>query len=109
MDKAATKPDEHRPLANIVFNIVIPVILLHRLSHYFGDRGPLIAVIVALLFPLGYGLHDFIRQKRLNFFSLIGLINVVVTGSLALASLHGKWFVAKDAAFPALLGIAVLI
>ena len=66
---------------------------------------PKIALIVALIFPLAYGIRDYFQRKKINYFSLFGLINVAITGGLALLQITGIWFSIKEAFFPALIGV----
>lgn len=89
---------------NLAFNIVIPVVILNKCSALWGA---LPALLLALLFPISYGLYDILRRKKINFFSILGLLNVGVTGGLALTGLGGIWFAVKEAAFPALIGLFV--
>ncbi len=105
MAPAKTKPENL--IVNIVCNIVVPTLVLQKLS---GDNrlGPLLALVVALIFPLGYGAYDFLRRRRTNFISVVGLLSVLLTGGLGLMKLDGFWFAVKDGALPALIGIAVL-
>lgn len=70
--------------------------------------GPLPALLLALSFPLAYGVYDLWKKKKINYFALLGLINVSVTGSFALLHLDGHWFMVKEAFFPALIGLFVL-
>lgn len=100
---AKTKPENG--FLNIIFNILIPVLILNKGSKIIG---PLYGLIVALAFPLGYGAYDLFKRRKFNALSVLGLLNVGVTGSLALYGLHGIWFSVKEAAFPALIGIFVL-
>ncbi|MEZ4873200.1 MAG: VC0807 family protein [Bdellovibrionales bacterium] len=78
-------------------------------TDQFGENGPKIAVIVALAFPLGYGAYDYYVNRRKNFISLLGIINILFTGGLALLKVKGIWFAVKEAAFPAIIGIVVFI
>lgn len=89
---------------NLAFNIVIPVLILNKASAIWGA---LPALLLALFFPISYGLFDIVRRKKVNFFSILGLLNVGVTGGLALTGLGGIWFAVKEAAFPALIGLFV--
>ena len=91
--------------ASLIFNILLPVLILHKLSIYLG---PLPALILALSFPLGFGIWDFYRKKKLNPLSALGFVNVSVTGSLAVLGLGGIWFSIKEAVFPGLIGLFVL-
>jgi hypothetical protein len=90
---------------NIIFNILIPVLILNRGTRFLG---PFWALIIALAFPLAYGGYDLVQRRKANAFSILGLLNVGVTGSLALLGLHGIWFSIKEAAFPTLVGLFVL-
>lgn len=92
-------------LTNIAFNIVIPILVLNKLSLKIGATQ---ALILALAFPLTYGLHDYIKNKKLNYISLLGLLNVLFTGGLALLNVSGIWYAVKEATFPTLIGLFVL-
>ncbi|WP_415063788.1 VC0807 family protein [Bdellovibrio sp.] len=104
MSKQEVPPKENG-LLNLVFNIVLPVLILNKLSKFIG---PPAALVLALAFPLGYGIYDLVKRKKVNAFSALGLLNVLFTGGLALLGLHGFWFAVKEAAFPTLVGLFVL-
>ena len=93
------------PLISILFNIVIPSLILSKLSE---SLGPLICLIVALLFPFIYGLLDLWKQKKTNMISVLGMLNVILTGGIGLFQVDNFWFAVKEAAVPALIGIFVL-
>lgn len=59
-------------------------------------------------FPLGYGAWDLVTRRKWNFFSIVGLASVGLTGTFALLKVDGFWFAVKEASVPALFGIAVL-
>ncbi|MBI3885193.1 MAG: MFS transporter [Opitutae bacterium] len=75
-----------------------------------GDKllGPKWGLLVALLLPLGYGIHDFARRRRTKFISVIGFVSVLISGGLGLMKLDGFGFAVKDGALPALIGVAML-
>ncbi len=102
------KKNQNDGLTGIIFDIVIPVIILNQLSKRLGEDGPLIALFVALLFPIGHGLYSLIVKKKRNFISLLGIINILLTGGLAVLHLEGGWFALKEAAFPLVIGLFVL-
>ena len=93
-------------LKNILINVIIPILILNKLSSRIGPKP---ALLLAISLPLVYGLTDLIRKKKTNYFSILGLINISVTGSLAILRLDGMWFAVKEAAFPILIGIFVVI
>lgn len=93
------------PLLDLSLTIILPSIALEKLST--PDRlGPEWALVVASLLPLGFGLWCYQQKRGLNFFSVLGLIAVLVTGSLGLLNLNAMWFATKEALFPVFLGIA---
>jgi hypothetical protein len=91
-------------LLNILINVVLPVLVLNKLSERLGPSN---ALLLALAFPLGYGVYDWFARKKINAISGLGLLNVLVTGGFALLGLEGIWFAVKEAAFPLLIGIFV--
>ena len=105
----ASKPQN--PIWMLLFNIVLPVIILNQgrkiVPSRLGEWGPTLALLVAISLPFFYGLFDFIKQKKVNWISLIGLLNISVTGSFALLKLHGHWFWIKEAFFPTIIGVAI--
>jgi hypothetical protein len=92
-------------LLNISLNVILPVLILHRLTGLLGALG---ALGLALSLPLAKGLYDLWKFRRANYFSVLGIINVTMTGSLAVLGLGGLWFAAKEAIFPGLIASFVL-
>lgn len=99
-------PKRENLLLTLLFNIVVPSLILAKLSGT-EHLGPVAGLIVALIFPLGYGLWDFARRRQANFISVIGFASVLLTGGLGLMRLDGIWFAVKEAAVPAVIGFAV--
>jgi len=93
---------------NLTFNIALPVFILMKLST--PDRlGPLPGMFLAISFPLGYGLWDLIKSGKVNLFSVVGLVNTLMTGGFSFLQLNNFWFAVKEGSVPALFGIATLI
>lgn len=95
-------------LLNLLFNIALPALVLSKLSAP-TRLGPVIALIVALAFPIGYGIWDFLRRRQANFISIVGFISVLLTGGLGLLHIGGMGFAIKEAAIPTVIGVAVLL
>lgn len=95
-------------LANILINVAIPAIILSRFSGE-DALGPVWGLIVALSFPIGFGLWELKRAGKVNFFSVLGVISVMLTGGIALLQLDAKYIAIKEAAIPGAIGLAVLI
>ena len=104
------KSPEHkpRPLIDMLFSIITPSIILMKFSGD-SDLGATTALLLALSFPLGWGLFELIKYRKYNFIALLGLVSVLLTGGIGLLQLDTQWLAVKEAAIPALLGIAVLI
>jgi intracellular septation protein A len=105
------KPQEHsfrNLLANLGFNIIIPTLILTKLSgeQYLGVQW---ALVTAIMFPLVYGARDLAQQGKVNLFSALGLINVLLTGGIGLLELDPAYLAIKEASIPGMLGIATLL
>ncbi|BFM07581.1 VC0807 family protein [Halioxenophilus aromaticivorans] len=103
-----TKPKKENLLVNLLLNIIVPTLVLTKLSSE-EYLGPTVALIVALAFPIAYGLWDYRERKKWNLFSILGLISVLLTGGISLLQLDPKYIAIKEAAIPAILGIATLL
>ncbi|KAB2641738.1 MAG: hypothetical protein DVB26_04500 [Verrucomicrobia bacterium] len=125
---APKRNDEH-PLANILINVLVPVMILSlfskdpQLQALLGKAvrpwhlGPVKAIIIALALPIGYGVWYFVKNRKANFFSGLGLLSVVLTGGLTLYLWNpdgsvkpeaGLLFGIKEALIPLVLGVAIL-
>lgn len=119
-------PKDEHPLANILVNVIVPVVVLSFLSKDSSLQedpkiwhiGPLWAMVIALALPIGYGTWFFVKRRRANFFSALGLVSVLLTGGLTLYLWNpdgtvkpnaGMLFGIKEALIPLLLGVAVLL
>lgn len=102
------KTHRENPLLSLGLNIVIPVIVLMRFSGE-GQLGPVYGLIVALAFPVGYGLYDFAVRRRFNLYSMLGFVSVLLTGGIGLLRLPVEWLAVKEAAIPFIIGAAVVI
>jgi|TARA_B100000745_G_scaffold300493_1_gene254740 hypothetical protein len=103
-------------IGNLLFNIIIPTLILSKLSgeaHFSLDTnlqlGPTWSIIVALAFPIGYGLWDLKSSGKINAFSILGIVSVFLTGGMTLLQLDPKYIAIKEAAVPAIIGIAVMV
>lgn len=95
-------------LLNLAFNIVIPTLILTRMS---GEErlGTTLALVVALAFPLVYGGAYLLKRRRINFFSALGIVSILLTGAIGLLALNPGLVAIKEAAIPAIFGVATLV
>lgn len=101
----ARKP---RPMIDLLVSIIIPSIILMKFSGT-ENLGASTALIVALAFPLGWGLFELFKYRQFNFIALLGLVSVLLTGGIGLLKLDPQWLAVKEAAIPGLIGVAVLL
>ena len=95
-------------MIDLLISIIIPSTILMKFSadDALGASGGL---IVALAFPLVWGLFELLKYSKFNFIALLGLVSVMLTGGIGLLKLDPEWLAIKEAAIPGLIGIAVLI
>ena len=105
--KPAVKPEN--PLANLLLNVLIPVVILSNLNKEgdFPQLGPKGSLITALLFPIGYQIYDYWLRRKWNLFSLIGFVSVLLTGGLGLMTMSAQVFAWKEAAVPLILAALI--
>ncbi len=129
MTQAKSPEKRESMLANLALNILIPTLILMKMSEnaWFGaqlasldallgsamalsysEHGTRWAIIVALAFPIIYGMNDFRRAKKVNLFSALGVISIILTGGISLLELDPKYIAIKEAAIPGLIGLATL-
>ncbi len=101
---------------NLGFNIIIPSILLikgrslaERLSLADCANIDIYIFLLAIFFPIAYGVYDLYSRRKWNIFSIIGLVSVLLTGGFGLMNLSRGWIIVKEGAVPLVLGLAVLI
>jgi hypothetical protein len=103
-----TRTHKPRPLIDLLVSLVIPSIILMRFSGA-EHLGASTALVVALSFPLSWGLFEFFKYRQFNFIAVLGLISIVLTGGIGLLELDPQWLAIKEAAIPGLIGIGVLL
>lgn len=102
----ATPPPKENLLLNLACNIAAPAIVLTK----FNDRlGPRNALLLALSFPLVYGLYDLLKRRNFNYLAALGFTSTLATGGLGLLKLDPFWFAVKEAVVPTLIGLTVLV
>ena len=116
------------PLISILFNIFIPVLILKNGNNwifktlvYFKFNLQESSIInlssvtflIALAFPITYFIYDFFKRKNFNLISILGFINVLLTGGIgvfgAKFGLSKNWFVFKEGFLPLVIGFLLLI
>ncbi len=101
------KTGKPNPLLEIGITVLLPAFILMKLSS--PERlGTLGALLLALAFPLAWGVWDGIQRRKLNWLSVLGVVSTLLTGGIGLLALDAQWLAVKEAAVPGLIGLAVL-
>jgi hypothetical protein len=105
MPAPKAKPENF--LLNLICNVALPTLVLTKFST---DRwlGPVWGLVVALAFPVSYGLYDFAVRQKANTLSILGFVSVLLSGGMGLFQADGFWFAVKDAVLPTCIGLFVL-
>lgn len=106
-DKRIILNKKENQLLTTIVNIVMPVLILSYLSSE-NYLGPTLGFVVAFAFPLCYGIYDFFDRKKFNFFSALGVINVLLTGGIGILKIDNHWLAVKEAAIPAIIGLLAI-
>jgi hypothetical protein len=105
MESNKTEKAEN-PFVNLLVNIVIPVIVLLNLTN---KLGPTYTLILALSFPTGAFIYDFISKKKTNFTSVVGFISILLLGIIGVLKLPKELVPIKEAAVPLVIALGVII
>lgn len=107
-EHAGLADEKDSPVLSLLLTIVMPVVILTWGKGRLGLTTQQ-AFIVALLFPLIYGIVELVRSKRIGFNPIIGVVGVMLTGGIGLLKLNPKWVAIKEGVVPLLFAAAMLI
>lgn len=102
------KKKEEHPLVSILINVIIPVVVLTKLSK---DKylGPVWGMVTALILPIVYGTHTLIKDRRTDFVAILGVVSVLLTGVFGILKLPPEYIAIKEAAIPLIIGIVIVV
>lgn len=112
---------QDNPLANIMWNVLIPIVALSFMGKNgdkFWNIGPVYGMLVAVSLPVIYGIHHLIKTRKANFFSILGVVSILLTGGIAIMAYQDdgrvdaaapQWFALKEAAIPLVFGVTILV
>ena len=102
-----TANDKSNPLLEIAITIIVPAVVLMKFSGA-DSLGPARALMAGLAFPLGWGLWEGWRRRKLSWLAVLGVVSTLLTGGIGLLALDAKWLAVKEAAVPSLIGLVML-
>ena len=119
------------PILSLSCNILIPVIILKNGNVWINqiliqfDRDVwvyklLILVdissavfFIALICPVTYFFYDFLNRKKINLISILGFINILLTGGIGIfggkLGLSKNWFIFKEGMMPLIIASVLII
>lgn len=106
-EAAPALPKRENVWLSLGCNIALPSILLMKGDEWLR-LPPATVLLLALAFPLGYGLYDLATRRKVNLFSVVGLLSTLASGGIGLLN-PVPWVVAvKEAAVPLIFGLGAL-
>jgi intracellular septation protein A len=99
----AAKPN---PLLEIAITILLPALVLMQFSGA-DALGPARALLCALALPVGWGLWDGFRRRKVSWMAVLGIVSTLLTGGIGLMELDAHWLAVKEAAVPTLMGLVI--
>tara|TARA_B100001250_G_C19741418_1_gene763247 strand:- start:155 stop:910 length:756 start_codon:yes stop_codon:yes gene_type:complete len=122
---------KENPILSLCCNILIPVIILKNgnqwinkiLIKYHGEDWfyansiivdiSSIVFFIALICPVIYFFYDLINRKNINLISILGFINILLTGGIGIFGakygLSKNWFIFKEGMLPIIIGLVLII
>ena len=104
-----------------MWNVLIPIVALSFLGKN-GDKiwhiGPVAGMLVAVSLPVIYGVHHLIKTRKPNFFSILGIVSILLTGGIAIMAYKDNgtvdtaaplWFALKEAAIPFVFRVTIFV
>ena len=104
---ASPRAGNGNPLLELGITVVLPAIVLMQLSAQ-NRLGPAGALVLALAFPIGWGLREAFTRHKLSPMAVLGVVSTLLTGGIGLLKVDPYWLAVKEAAVPGLIGLAVL-
>jgi len=107
MKSGMNPPKRENLWLNLALNVILPSVLLSKGADWF-PLPPSAVLVLSLAFPIGYGIYDYFRRDKVNLFSVIGFVSILITGVIGLIRIPSQWIAVKEAAVPLLFGLIIL-
>ncbi len=104
----AKKPSAIRLLVDIVVCVLIPTLILKKLSSE-DLLGANWALVAALSLPLAVGIWGFIQERKISFVPALGFISILLTGGIGLLKLPKEYIAYKEALIPTFFAVATVL
>lgn len=94
-------------LWELFFNLCLPTLLLMK-GHVLLHVSPKIALALAISCPLSYGILDWIKEAHFNWIAFLGLISIVVKGSVGLLEGSNQLLAINEMLLPTIMGCGLV-
>lgn len=95
-------------ICSFLVSVALPAFILMKLSDE-SHLGPWAAFFLALSFPLLFSIGELCYKNHVHWISILGMMNVLITGGFGLVRLDGIWFAVKEATVPLVIGSFILV
>lgn len=95
-------------MLNLLFSFIIPVVIMTR-SDSLPWFGSLAWFLIALAFPVGFGIYEIVRNRKVSWQAGLGVFSILLTGGFKILELPPEWVAFKEASVPLVLALAVLV
>ena len=75
--------------SSLLTSIIIPTLILMYGKDYF-PLSPIQLLLFALAFPASFSVFELYKTKNISFISILGILNVLLTGGIACLSSASK-------------------
>ncbi len=107
-DPRPDPPSQRELVVELVITVAIPAAILTWLSG--PERlGPGIALVIALVGPIGWGVSGMVRRGRVSGIAVLALVSVLLTGGVGLFELDAGWIAVKEAVLPTAIGLGTVL
>ena len=94
-------------LWELFLNLCLPTVLLMK-GHVFLNVSPKVALALAISCPLSYGILDWIKEAHFNWIAFLGLISIVVKGSVGLLEGSNQLLAINEMLLPAIFCVGLV-
>jgi heme/copper-type cytochrome/quinol oxidase subunit 2 len=95
-------------MLSLLLNIIAPTVIMMRFAGE-DKLGPVNALLVALAFPFVYGVYGMIRERKIGWMPIVGLVSILISGGVGLLKLPAEWIAVKEATIPLILAFAIIV
>jgi hypothetical protein len=95
-------------MLNLLINVIIPTVIMIRFSDE-DELGGLGAMLVALAFPLCFGVYNMWKDRKIGWIPVLGIVSILLSGGFNLLKFPPEWIAVKEASIPFVLAMAILV